>query len=64
MPPPELSRARNLAKMSDGDVKKISDDLGKEIVQKHDLKHAETVEKNVLPTAAGSRPVKRLTWLF
>lgn len=40
--------------MSDADVKKISDNLAEEITQKHDLKHAETVEKNVLPTAEGT----------
>lgn len=35
------------------DLKKISDDLSKELHAKHDLKHTETVEKIVLPTKQG-----------
>lgn len=40
--------------MSDNDNQpKIPDDLSKEITQKNDLKHIETVEKIVLPTKEG-----------
>lgn len=35
------------------EVKKINDDLSKELVQKHDLKKIQVVEKIVLPTKEG-----------